>query len=141
METAETAPEALYESVSPLLPLGLPFAPTAVSEDWFDWPALPDLFPASFPGVKTSRDSFLVDIDLDRLKERIADYFDAELSDDEITRRYPGHDERRRVNTSTPRRQRNTLLDEAAQERLVHPLRLPALRHPLALLGIGEPSC
>ena len=52
-------------------------------------PALPDLFPASFPGVKTSRDSFLVDIDLDRLKERITDYFDAELSHEEIAQRYP----------------------------------------------------
>ena len=60
-----------------------------VNEDWFDWPALPDLFPASFPGVKTSRDSFLVDIDPDRLKERITDYFDAELSHEEIAQRYP----------------------------------------------------
>ena len=34
-----------------ILPLGLPFKPTKVSEGWFDWPALPDLFPASFPGV------------------------------------------------------------------------------------------
>ena len=89
LETAETAPEALYESVSPLLPLGLPFAPTSVSQDWFDWPALPDLFPASFPGVKTNRDSFLVEIDLDRLKARVAEYFDAELSHQEIARRYP----------------------------------------------------
>ena len=80
LETAQTEPEALYESVSPLLPLGLPFAPTAVSQDWFDWPALPDLFPASFPGVKTSRDSFLVDVDLERLKARIAEYFDAEVA-------------------------------------------------------------
>ncbi len=90
LETAATEPEALYESVAPLLPLGLPFALTAVSQDWFDWPALPDLFPASFPGVKTSRDSFLVDVDLDRLKMRVADYFDAELSHEEIARRYPG---------------------------------------------------
>ena len=43
-------------------------APTVVSKDWFDWPALPDLFPASFPGVKTSRDPFLVDVDTDQLK-------------------------------------------------------------------------
>ena len=91
METAATlTPEALYESVSPLLPLGLPFAPTLVNEDWFDWPALPELFPASFPGVKTSRDSFLVDVDPDRLRAQVADYFDAKLSDEEITRRYPG---------------------------------------------------
>ena len=51
---------------------------------------MPDLFPVSFPGVKTSRDAFLVDTDLDRLKERVGDYFDANLSHDEITQRYPG---------------------------------------------------
>ena len=89
LETAEAEPDALYDDVSPLLPLGLPFVQTAVSEDWFDWPALPDLFPVSFPGVKTSRDGFLVDIDLDRLKARIADYFDPALSHEEIARRYP----------------------------------------------------
>ena len=62
----------------------------AVSDEWFDWPALPDLFPASFPGVKTSRDGFLVDVDLDRLKKRIGDYFDAALNHEEIAQRYPG---------------------------------------------------
>ena len=67
-----------------------PFVQTAVSEHWFDWPALPDLFPASFPGVKTSRDGFLVDVDLDRLKARIADYFNTDVSHEEIARRYPG---------------------------------------------------
>ena len=89
IETAEAEPDALYESVEPILPLGLPFAPAKVSEGWFDWPALPDLFPASFPGVVTNRDSFLVDIDLDRLKARIADYFNPDLSHEEIARRYP----------------------------------------------------
>ena len=89
LETAEAEPDALYAAMSPLLPLGLPFVRTAVSEDWFDWPALPDLFPVSFPGVKTSRDPFLVDVDLDRLKERIADYFNPALSHEEIARRYP----------------------------------------------------
>ena len=90
IETEEAEPEKLYESVKPVLPLGLPFVQTAVSEDWFDWPTLPDLFPVSFPGVKTSRDGFLVDTDLDRLKARIGDYFDERLSHDEIARRYPG---------------------------------------------------
>ena len=89
LETAEAAPDALYAGVPPLLPLGLPFVRTAVSEDWFGWPSLPDLFPVSFPGVKTSRDGFLVDIDLDRLKARIADYFDSALGHEEIVRRYP----------------------------------------------------
>ena len=79
-----------YSTLEPNLRLGFPFKPMAVSKDWFDWPTLPDLFPVSFPGVKTSRDSFLVDIDLDRLKGRIADYFDVSLSNEEIARRYPG---------------------------------------------------
>ena len=51
--TAESEPGALYEGVKPVLPLGLPFVRTAVSDAWFDWPSLPDLFPVSFPGVKT----------------------------------------------------------------------------------------
>ena len=90
LETAEAEPEALYGNIEPVLPLGLPFVRTAVSERWFDWPALPGLFPVSFPGVKTSRDGFLVDTDLDRLKARVADYFDASLSHDDIARLYPG---------------------------------------------------
>ena len=86
--TAEAEPGALYERLKPVQPLGLPFVPTAVSDDWFDWPALPDLFPVSFPGVQTGRDTFLVDIDLDRLKERVGDYFNTALGHDEIARRY-----------------------------------------------------
>ena len=81
--------DAGYSTLEPNLPLGLPFKPTAVSADWFDWPALPDLFPVSFPGVQTCRDQFLVDTDLDRLQARVGDYFDAALSHEEIARRYP----------------------------------------------------
>ena len=87
--TAEAEPDVLYSEIEPVLPLGLPFVETAVSADWFDWPALPDLFPVSFPGVKTSRDGFLVDTDLDRLRARVGDYFDTALSHEEIGRRYP----------------------------------------------------
>ena len=87
--TAEAAPDALYDEIAPLLPLGLPFADLAVSDGWQHWPSLPDLFPTSFPGVKTSRDGFLVDVDLDRLQRRVADYFNPDLSHDEIARRYP----------------------------------------------------
>ena len=79
-----------YSAVAPDVRLGLPFKPMAVSDEWFDWPALPDLFPVSFPGVKTSRDGFLVDVDLDRLRARVGDYFDPDLSHEEIARRYPG---------------------------------------------------
>ena len=71
------------------MPLGLPFAEVAVNRSWGEWPSLPDLFPISFPGVKTSRDSFLTDIDLDRLQKRMADYLNADLSHEEIARRFP----------------------------------------------------
>jgi len=87
--TADAEPDVLYSEVAPLLPLGLPFAETAVSPKWFDWPALPDLFPVSFPGVKTSRDGFLVDTDLDRLRARVDEYFDPARSHEEIARRHP----------------------------------------------------
>lgn len=97
LATAEAKPDALYDSNQPILPLGLPFVQTTVSEDWFEWPTLPDLFPKSFPGVKTSRDGFLVDVDLGRLRTRISDYFDVDLNHEEIARRYPG------IMTSTAR--------------------------------------
>ncbi len=79
-----------YSTLEPDLQLGLPLKPLAVSDDWHDWPALPDLFPMSFPGVKTSRDSFLIDTNLNRIRTRVGDYFDKNLSHDEIERRYPG---------------------------------------------------
>ena len=89
LESSEAEPDELYSETHPVLPLGLPFAPAAVSEDWFNWPTLPELFPVSFPGVQTSRDSFLVDIDLARLKAQVADYFNVDLSHEEIAWRYP----------------------------------------------------
>ena len=88
-KTGEAEPDALYDEVAPMMALGLPFAPIAVSSGWSEWPALPELFPASFPGVKTSRDPFLVDVDLGRLKTRIANYFDANLSHEDVGLRYP----------------------------------------------------
>ena len=88
--TMEDKPAALYEYIKPDLRLGLPFKPIAVCDAWFEWPALPDLFPVSFSGVQTSRDGFLIDVDLDRLKARIANYFDAGLSHEDVAQRYPG---------------------------------------------------
>ena len=87
--TSESQPEKLYAGVSPLLSLGLPFADLAVSDSWQDWPALPDLFPTSFPGVTTSRDSFLVDISLDQLKKRVSEYLDSNVDHEDFARRYP----------------------------------------------------
>ena len=87
--TAEAKPEALYHSVEPNLPLGLPFAPVTVSVRWADWPALPDLFPISFPGVQSKRDAFLIDIELNKLDSRVGEYFDASASNNEVATRYP----------------------------------------------------
>ena len=87
--TEETEPSRLYESIEPVLTLGLPFSRTAVSADWFDWPALTELFPAWYQGSETGRDAFLIDTDLDRLRTRVAEYFDAHLSNEDITQRYP----------------------------------------------------
>ncbi len=78
-----------YSMLEPALRLGLPFKPMAVSKDWFDWPALPDLFPVSFPGVQTSRDGFLVGTDVDLLEARIGDYFDPTIRHEEVAQRYP----------------------------------------------------
>ena len=78
-----------YSSLEPNLALGLPLKPMAVSEGWHDWPSLPELLPVSFPGVKSGRDPFVVDIDIEQLKKRIEHYFDSSLSHDEIRRRYP----------------------------------------------------
>ena len=78
-----------YTEIRPQLEIGLPFKPMAVGDSWSDWPSLPDLFPVAFSGVKTARDGFLVDVDLDRLKTRITDYFNPALSDEEIARRHP----------------------------------------------------
>ena len=69
--------------------LGLPFAPIAMSTDWLSWPSLTDLFPIRFHGVLTNRDAFLVDLDSGPLKDRIADYFNPNLTHEEVARRYP----------------------------------------------------
>ena len=88
-ETAETEPAALHESVKPSLPLGLPFQELTVNPRWSVWPSLPDLFPVSFPGVKTSRDFFVTDVDFHRLEKRVADYFNDDLTHEQIARLYP----------------------------------------------------
>ena len=88
-DTMTAEPTALYGAIKPTLLLGLPFASMAVSDGWRNWPALPDLFPTTFPGVTTGRDSFLIDVDLDRIEARLKDYFNSALSYGEIERRYP----------------------------------------------------
>ncbi len=87
--TSNADPNVLYENVDPILQLGLPFMKLRVSEEWFKWPAIPDIFFTFFSGANTNRDPFLVDIDLDQLKNRLKDYFNPALKHEEIAQRYP----------------------------------------------------
>jgi len=86
-----TTPDATpYHDLLPPNALGLPFAPAQVGVDYEAWHKLPDLFPASFPGVKTSRDDVVVDIDRDRLVQRMTAYFDPAVSDAAMAQIAPG---------------------------------------------------
>jgi hypothetical protein len=82
--------EELYQTLKPPVEVGLPFLPAKMQAGFFKWPLLPALFPVSFPGVKTSRDGFLVDVDRDALTRRLEDYFDLKVSHEEMRRKAPG---------------------------------------------------
>jgi hypothetical protein len=79
-----------YRGLEPEVRLGLPLRPRRVGEHYLSWPVLTDLFPVSFPGVKTSRDDVVVDIDRDRLVERMGHYFDPATGHEEMRRIAPG---------------------------------------------------
>lgn len=89
LETAEQDGESLYQQVMPPLELGLPFIPAQVQSDYLSWPLLPELLPVSFPGIKTSRDDLVVDIDRERLMKRMDQFFDPSVSDEEMQRIAP----------------------------------------------------
>lgn len=80
---------SLYAELKPIAEIGLPFKPKIVKADYLSWPLLPELLPSSFPGVKTSRDDVLVDIDRTALEQRMLRYFDPNVSDEEIRRVAP----------------------------------------------------
>ncbi|MGD0076331.1 MAG: type ISP restriction/modification enzyme, partial [Candidatus Binataceae bacterium] len=84
LDEAEKNLTVEYEELRPALELGLPFQPGVVESNYLSWPLLPELFPVSFPGVKTSRDDVVVDIDKERLIGRMKQYFDPTLSDQEL---------------------------------------------------------
>lgn len=89
LASAEQDGESLYERVTPPVILGLPFMPLASDTHYEQWPKLPELFPVFSPGVKTSRDLDLVDIQRDRLEARMTAYFDSHLSDEAIAQIAP----------------------------------------------------
>lgn len=60
--------------------LGLPFRPRKANANFYSWPSLIQLLPFNSPGVQTTRDDLLIDIDERRLSERIQAYFDPTVS-------------------------------------------------------------
>jgi len=78
-----------YEPVEPRVDLGLPFVPVSSSEAYLSWPILTELLPISFPGVQTKQDQLLIDIDELQLRKRLKDYFDPNISHEEMARAHP----------------------------------------------------
>ncbi len=66
--------KAQYQTVKPSVEIGLPFKPHVIGANYFAWAKLTELFPVSFPGVKTSHDDVVVDVDKERLIERVKGY-------------------------------------------------------------------
>jgi predicted helicase len=73
-----------WQTVTPQVQLGRVFNLMQTTTNYFDWPRLPELFPVSYPGIKTSRDAALTSIDRVNLEERMLRYFDANLTDADI---------------------------------------------------------
>ena len=107
LESLSENTQSLYEDIKPALELGLPFTPTQVSHDYSSWPSLTDLIAVSFPGVKTSRDDLVIDIDRSRLLDRMQAYFNPEFSHEEMRRLTP--DAMQDTRNFSAERTRNTL--------------------------------
>lgn len=76
--------EPAYSPLAPVPALGIPFAVRVHSSAYTSWPRLPEIFPVSFPGLKTSRDPLVIDIDRSRLESRMRSYFDRSVSNEEF---------------------------------------------------------
>lgn len=89
LTTAVQTDNSLYDVVQPVLELGLALIPGTTSKRYLAWPKLPDLFPVSFPGIKTSRDNALVEMDKTVLHERLKAYFDPAVSHEQMAQLSP----------------------------------------------------
>lgn len=90
LATANLTGDEGYTVIQPAPTLGRPFRPMAVAAEYLRWPSITDILPTAFPGVKTSRDDFVIDIDRQRLIDRMQRYFDPAVTDTEIARDFAG---------------------------------------------------
>jgi hypothetical protein len=70
--------EAQYQTASPENSNRFSFRPLVVSSHYLKWPTLDDLAFRSFAGIAEDRHKALIDIDPDRLRQRMGRYFDPE---------------------------------------------------------------
>ena len=86
VEPLESAP---YAEVFPESAVGLPFVAVSGQPSYLTWRRQTELFPRSFPGLLTSRDDFVIDIDRESLEARVQRYFDSSVSDAEVAAETP----------------------------------------------------
>ncbi len=79
----------VWQSIAPAAVLGHVLAPLATAVNYLDWPRLPELFPVSYPGVKTSRDAALIGIERTELEQRMQRYFSPDVTDASIAQEIP----------------------------------------------------
>jgi hypothetical protein len=84
LESQNQEGQDLYQEVKPAIALGLPLKPRKFEEAYTTYPKLTELFSTSFPGVKTSRDDMVIDVDKDQLIHRLKQYFNIKISHEEI---------------------------------------------------------
>lgn len=78
-----------YQKLKPNLDLGLPFTPKQFGNQYLGFPSITELLPVFLPGIKTDRDDALIDISRSNLENKIQQYFDPLLNDQEISDQYP----------------------------------------------------
>lgn len=89
IQAVEAQPGPPYQDIQPELKLRLPFTPVLHDAEYLNWPLMTELFPRSFPGVKTSRDDLLVHIDREQLVARVQEYFDPQVPMSASRRSHP----------------------------------------------------
>lgn len=89
VDHGEAVDAGRYEEVHPYGDM-LVFRPGKSNLNYRAWPLLSELFPAFSPGVKTSRDIDLVEVDKAVLEKRMRMYFDPAVPDDSVKMRTKG---------------------------------------------------
>jgi hypothetical protein len=80
---------ARYITVRPSRDLRFIFTPAGITVGYWTWPRLCEVFIRCYPGVQTSRDELLVDIDREAIVARMGRYFNPAVTDEQIAEDCP----------------------------------------------------